>query len=99
MTTNFYDYINIPALQEGTYEETFNSDKDIYGGWNQYNGLSVKTEQGSFEGLPYHISIKLASLGACIFRKVKKVEKPAETTYVVEAKKPAAKKKGAAKKK
>ena len=71
MTTNYYDYINIPALDEGEYEEIFNTDKDIYGGWGQYNGLPIKTEKGSFEGLPYHISIKLACLGACIFRKKK----------------------------
>ena len=68
MTTNYYDYINIPVLEEGTYEEIFNTDKDIYSGWGQYNGLPVTSEPGSFEGLPAHISIKLACLGACIFK-------------------------------
>ena len=80
MTTNYYDYINIPVVEEGEYEEIFNSDKDIYSGWGQYNGLPVQSEPGSFEGLPAHITIKLACLGACIFRlkspkKVKKTTK------------------------
>ena len=72
MTTNYYDYIRIPMLEKGEFEEIFNSDKDIYGGWGQYNGLPLKTGEGSFEGLPYHLDIKLACLGACIFRKVNK---------------------------
>lgn len=103
MTTNFYDYVNIPALHEGYYEEIFNSDKDIYGGWNQYNGLPVKTENGSFEGLPYHITIKLASLGACIFKKIEKPEIKEEVKIeqpkVEAAKKAPAKKAAPAKKK
>ncbi|NLV28741.1 MAG: 1,4-alpha-glucan branching protein GlgB [Erysipelotrichaceae bacterium] len=72
MTTNFYESIRLPFLEEGTYEELFNSDKDVYGGWGQYNGLPLKTGKGSFEGLPYHLDIKLACLGACIFKKIKK---------------------------
>jgi 1,4-alpha-glucan branching enzyme len=55
-------------MEEGIYEEIFNTDKDIYSGWGQYNGLPVKSEPGSFEGLPAHITIKLACLGACIFK-------------------------------
>lgn len=72
MTTNFYDSIRLPFLEKGTYEEIFNSDKDVYGGWGQYNGLPLSTGEGSFEGLPYHLDIKLACLGACIFKKIKK---------------------------
>ena len=72
MTTNFYESIRLPFLEEGTYEEMFNSDKDVYGGWGQYNGLPLKTGKGSFEGLPYHLDIKLACLGAIIFKKIKK---------------------------
>ncbi len=74
MTPNFYNFYNIPVIYDGDYEEIFNSDKDIYGGYNQYNGLPVSSEPGSFEGLPHHITIKLASYGACIFKKV--VKKP-----------------------
>ena len=68
MTTNYYEYINIPVIEEGVYEEIFNTDKDIYSGWGQYNGAPIQSEPGSFEGLPAHITIKLACLGACIFK-------------------------------
>ena len=71
MTTNYYESYAIPLMQGGTYEEIFNSDKDVYGGANQYNGLPIDSEPGSFEGLPAHFNIKLASMGACIFKKIK----------------------------
>ncbi|HHT66719.1 MAG TPA: 1,4-alpha-glucan branching protein GlgB [Erysipelotrichaceae bacterium] len=71
MTGNYYESYAIPILESGTYEEIFNSDKDVYGGSNQYNGLPINSELGSFEGLPAHLNIKLASFGACIFKKIK----------------------------
>ena len=71
MTTNYYESVAIPLMEMGTYEEIFNSDKDVYGGDNQFNGLPVDSEPGSFEGLPAHMNIKIASLGACIFKKIK----------------------------
>ena len=74
MTTNYYDFINIPVTQEGWYEEILNTDKDIYGGANQYNGMPCESAPGSFEGFPAHITIKLASMGACFFKKIKKPE-------------------------
>lgn len=74
MTSNYYENYRIPMNHDGEYEEIFNSDKDIYNGSNQYNGLPIKTGKGSFEGKPYHMDIKLASFGACIFKKIKKVD-------------------------
>ena len=71
MTTNYYESFAIPLMQNGTYEEIFNSDKDVYGGANQYNGLPIDSEPGSFEGLPAHFNIKLGSFAACIFKKIK----------------------------
>ena len=71
MTTNYYESYAIPLWQSGTYEEIFNSDKDVYGGANQYNGLPIDSEPGSFEGLPAHFNIKLGSFTACIFKKIK----------------------------
>ena len=65
MTPNFYDHFGIPVEVEGEYEEIFNSDKDIYGGANQYNGAPV----GSFGG---YVTIKLASMGALILKLTKK---------------------------
>ena len=70
MTPNFYDRYTVPILHGGTYKEIFNSDKDVYSGDNQFNGLPIKTEDGSFEGLPYHMEIKLGSFAACIFKKI-----------------------------
>ncbi|MCR4879805.1 MAG: 1,4-alpha-glucan branching protein GlgB [Bacilli bacterium] len=69
MTPNYYEYFNIPVFEEGEYEEIFNSDKDIYGGWNQYNGLPLKSFKCDCWGKPNAISIKLASFGACYFKK------------------------------
>lgn len=71
MTPNFYHDVTIPMMEKGTFEEILNSDKEVYGGWGQYNGLPISTGEGSFEGLPYHLSIKLASFGALIFKRIK----------------------------
>ncbi len=75
MTPNYYEFINIPLLHEGKYEEILNTDKDVYGGNNQYNGLPCETSPGSFEGKPFHMCIKLGSFTACIFKKMN--EEPA----------------------
>ncbi len=71
MTGNYYESYAIPLLESGTYQEIFNSDKDVYGGSNQYNGLPLVSQPGSYEGLPAHFNIKLASFRACIFKKIK----------------------------
>jgi 1,4-alpha-glucan branching enzyme len=76
MTPNFYNEYDIGLSTEGEYEEIFNSDKDVYGGWNQYNGLPLQSKpwRGP-ENRPYTLTIKLASFGAMIFkRRVKKDE-------------------------
>lgn len=71
MTTNYYEYYDIPLFEGGTYEEIFNSDKDVYGGWNNYNGLPIDTYPVDNWEKPHSMCIKLASLGACIFKKIK----------------------------
>ena len=68
MTPNYYEYIEIPVIEEGEYEEIFNSDKDVYGGWNQYNGMWCKSYPYGKENKPNHITIKLGSYAACIFK-------------------------------
>ncbi|MCQ2753103.1 MAG: 1,4-alpha-glucan branching protein GlgB [Bacilli bacterium] len=68
MTGNFYPDYDVGMTRPGTYEEIFNSDKDVYGGWNQYNGLALHTAPGGPENKPYKMTIKLASFGACIFK-------------------------------
>lgn len=68
MTTNYYDKYDIGVFEKGTYIEIFNSDKDVYGGWNQYNGAPLVTTEFGPENKPYKITIKLACLGATIFK-------------------------------
>ena len=68
MTPNFYENYDIPITREGVYEEIFNSDKDVYSGKNQYNGLPLETAPYGPEEKPFHITIKLASYGAMIFK-------------------------------
>ncbi|MCR5491457.1 MAG: 1,4-alpha-glucan branching protein GlgB [Bacilli bacterium] len=68
MTPNYYEYYDVGVYDEGIYDEIFNSDKDVYGGWNQYNGAECQTYPGASENRPYHITIKLGSFAACFFR-------------------------------
>ena len=68
MTPNFFDNYELGVNEEGTYEEIFNSDKDVYGGANQYNGLPVPSAPFGPFNRPHHIDIKIASFGAMIFK-------------------------------
>lgn len=68
MTTNYYENYDVGVYVEGEYEEIFNSEKDVYGGCNQYNGLPIRTTLIGPESKPYKITIKLASFAAIIFK-------------------------------
>ena len=46
MTPYFYESYNIGVTELGEYVEIFNSDKDVYGGFNQYNGLPLQAQEG-----------------------------------------------------
>ena len=72
MTPNYYEYYEIPLFEGGKYEEIFNSDKDVYGGWNQYNGLPLDSYPVNDWEKPHRICIKLGSFAACIFKRIKK---------------------------
>ena len=89
MTPNYYEYYDVGCFQDGIYDEIFNSDKDVYGGWNQYNGLECRAYPGGSEGRPFHITIKLGSFAACFFR----LRTPEPVAQAPKAKKPRAKKK------
>ncbi len=69
MTGNYYNDYDIGVTRAGTYEEIFNSDKDVYGGWNQYNGLPLATadEEGP-EHRPHKLTLKLSSFSAIILK-------------------------------
>ncbi len=91
MTPNYYENYDIGVIYEGEYLEIFNSDKDVYGGFNQYNGLPLKTETGYCFNKKYKITIKLASFGAlilkCIIDKKEKGKKEAKLSNNKETKK------------
>ena len=69
MTPNFYEAYDIGVNHEGTYDEILNTDKDVYGGWNQYNGAPLETGPFGPENRPFHLTVKLASLGAIILKR------------------------------
>ena len=72
MTPNYYDNYDVGVYEKGSYHEIFNCDKDVYGGYNNYNGLDCKTKKGGPENRPYRITVKLASFGAMILKLNKK---------------------------
>ncbi|MFA6796404.1 MAG: 1,4-alpha-glucan branching protein GlgB [Bacilli bacterium] len=71
MTGNFYNNYQIGVPYPGEYEEVFNSDKAVYSGNDQYNGLPLKSKKVSMHNQPYSIVLKIASFGA-IYLKLKK---------------------------
>ena len=68
MTPNFYWDYDVGVPYAGVYEEILNTDKERYGGWNQYNGLPLTTYGKGLHNQNYKITIKLASFGAIYLR-------------------------------
>lgn len=71
MTGNYYENYTIGTMNKGQYTEVFNSDKDVYGGKNQYNGLPLISEMGTGpENRPCHMVVqKISGFAAMIFKK------------------------------
>ncbi|MCI1245604.1 MAG: 1,4-alpha-glucan branching protein GlgB [Bacilli bacterium] len=69
MTPNYFDGFEVGCMNEGVYEEILNSDKDVYGGGNQYNGAPCPAYEGGPESRPHHLSIKLGGYAACVFKR------------------------------
>ncbi len=84
MTPYYYENYDLGVTEDGEYVEIFNSDKDVYGGYNQYNGLPLLAHEGWCFNQRYKITIKIASFGAMIFKHVTKHEEV--KTEVVETK-------------
>jgi len=72
MTPKVHDFYEIGVPYEGTYVELLNSDKDIYYGSHQYNGLPLKTYKGKKNQFDYYIKPKLGPLSGIIIRYEKK---------------------------
>ena len=68
MTPNYYENYDIGVTREGIYEEILNTDKDVYGGSNAFNGLPIHTTDGGVTQKPYKITIKLTGFAACYFK-------------------------------
>lgn len=54
--------------RKGTYVELINSDKNIYGGSDLYNGLPIKTKKQSMHGFDYSLECVLSPLSVTIFK-------------------------------
>src|SRR5690554_663386 len=75
MTPNFYDKYEVGVPLLGYYEEIFNSDKDVYGGNHQYNGLPLETKVGNRNNFLQFINVKIASFDAIILKYKKELKK------------------------
>jgi 1,4-alpha-glucan branching enzyme len=73
MTPTAYETFGLGVPQEGFYEEILNSDKDIYGGSNVFNGVPLNTLPIPMHGFPQSIVLKVAPLSVTIFQFQKKL--------------------------
>ncbi len=63
----FHDFkVGVP--HSGVYEEIINSDRDYYGGSNQYNGSLIHTFKEKMHGFEQHIKILIPPLGISILK-------------------------------
>jgi len=68
MTPTAYESYAIGVPKPGLYEEILNSDKDVYGGSNVYNGEPIEAVNQPIHGREYSILMKLAPLSISIFQ-------------------------------
>jgi 1,4-alpha-glucan branching enzyme len=66
MTPTVYHDFRVGVPEAGTYIEILNSDKEIYGGSNIYNGAELKTEEIFNHGYKQSISINVSPLSISI---------------------------------
>jgi len=67
MTPNVHEFYEIGVPKAGVYEEILNSDKSIYFGSDQFNGVPLKAIKGQKNQFPYYIKPKLGPLSGMIF--------------------------------
>ena len=68
MTPNAYDDFSIGVPKSGRYEEILNSDKDIYGGSDVYNGDLLVANEESNHSFNNSIKVKVAPLSISIIK-------------------------------
>ncbi|MDT8336726.1 MAG: 1,4-alpha-glucan branching protein GlgB [Candidatus Izemoplasmatales bacterium] len=66
MTPNAYPNFHIGVPEPGVYQEILNSDKEIYGGSNIYNGADIKTTDAFNHGYRQSIAINISPLAISI---------------------------------
>ena len=54
--------------EKGTYTEIINSDRDVYGGSNVYNGLPITTEDIEMHDFKQSIEVILSPLSITILK-------------------------------
>ncbi len=68
MTPNAYEHFFVGVPKPGIYEEILNSDKDLYGGSNIFNGTPVPSMELEQHGFEQSIDIKVAPLSITILK-------------------------------
>lgn len=68
MTPNAYNQFSVGVPKSGTYEEILNSDKEVYGGSDVYNGNPLKTLDQGNHGFKQSLELKVAPLSITILK-------------------------------
>ncbi|HOW37855.1 MAG TPA: 1,4-alpha-glucan branching protein GlgB [Candidatus Izemoplasmatales bacterium] len=68
MTPVAYESFRIGVPKAGVYEEILNSDKDLYGGSNVFNGLPLKSEPFPMHRCQQSLDLKVAPLSVAVFQ-------------------------------
>jgi 1,4-alpha-glucan branching enzyme len=68
MTPNVHEFYEIGVPKFGRYEEILNSDKGIYFGSDQYNGIQLHTTKRQTNQFAYYIKPKLGPLSGIILK-------------------------------
>ena len=68
MTPNAYESFFLGVPKKGTYEEILNSDKDLYGGSNVYNGMPLVSMDFDNHGFSQSLEVKVAPLSITILK-------------------------------
>ena len=65
-TPVFHPIYRIGLPFAGTLNELFNTDREEYGGSNQYNAYELATQPGDFNGFPFWVEICVPPL-SCVY--------------------------------
>jgi len=71
LTPNAYEHYRLGLPKPGKYLELLNSDKDIYGGSNVFNGSVLESENIAMHGMSCSVDMKIAPLSISILEYMK----------------------------